>query len=265
VKPGGTAAAGVRGPVLGGALAVLAVIVILEILAGAVLRPPRRAGNETDVLALPGVTAMIHGAQLDPAELAHVAASQHRPAPLALPAQALIDGLLLVSVAGIALPRLRSRRAGRARAGGARGSRLGSFVFSLAILLASIAVAVLAIARVRYLVALYLSPPVGTLSYLLLYGSFRRGAALTVLVALMVLKVAAAALVLVAFPRAAVKRGLGGLAITSVAATVATTFGYALAPTYLATIIDAVSASLVALVALLWAGVIVSGTVRRLV
>ncbi len=68
-----------------------------------------------------------------------------------------------------------------------------------------------------------------------------------------------------AFPRAAAERGLGGLALTSVGATVVITLCYALAPTALATIIDALSASVVALVALLWAGVIVSGSVRRLV
>jgi len=261
-------------PVLAASLALLAVTIVLEIGAGAALRPARQAHHQAEVLAIPGVPTLIHGVAVDPTELAQVAARQHQPSPLALPSQALIDALLLVSVAGLALPRLlpRARPAPEAapeaagRAGGARrGGGLGSFLLSLAILLVSIAVAVVAIARLRYLVALYLSPPLGTLSYLLLYGSFRRGAALLTLTALMVLKVAACLLVWRAFPRAAAKRGLGGLALTSVAATVVTTACYALAPTSLGTIVDALAAAVVAVVALLWAGVIVSGSVRRLV
>ena len=50
------------------------------------------------------------------------------------------------------------------------------------------------IARLRALLALYLSPPFGTLSYLLLYGSSPRRGALAVLAGLMVLKLAAAAI-----------------------------------------------------------------------
>jgi hypothetical protein len=146
-----------------------------------------------------------------------------------------------------------------------RGARLGSFFLSLAILLVSIAVAVAAIARLRYLVALYLSPPWGTLSEVLLYGSFRRSAALVALTVLMALKVGACALVLRAFPRAAAKRGLGGLALTSVGATVVATLCYALAPASRGAIADALAAAVIALAALLWAGVIVSGSVRRLV
>jgi hypothetical protein len=266
----GTRAGAPGRPVLAASLALLVVIVILEIVAGAALRPARRAHNQAQVLAIPGVQTMIHGVALDPTELAGVAAHQHQPSPLALPSQALIDGLLLVSVASLALPRLlpRARPVPEAtgRAGAVnRGARLGSCLFSLAILLVSIAVAVASIARLRYLVALYLSPPVGTLSYLLLYGSFRRGAGLLALTALMVLKVGACLLVWRALPRAAAKRGVGGLALTSVGATVVTTICYALAPTSLGTIVDALAAGVVALVALLWAGVLVSGSVRRLV
>jgi hypothetical protein len=268
VDAGGAVEGDARQRVLAGCLALLVVIIILEIVAGVALRPARQAHHQAQVLATPGVPTMIHGVALDPTELAQVAAGQHQPSPLALPSQALIDGLLLVSVAGLALPRLLPRRLPRPvpQAGGARrGGGLGPFLLSLAILLVSIAVAVVSIARLRYLVALYLSPPLGTLSYLLLYGSFRRGAALVTLTVLMVLKVAACFLVVRAFPRAAAKRGLGGLALTSVGATVATTVCYALAPTSLGTVVDALAAAVVALVALLWAGVIVSGSVRRLV
>ena len=258
----GPAPMGARGEVrrslLAGALGILAVVVVLEVVAGPALRPTRDAHNEARVLAIPGVSAMIRGAQVDPTELAHVAARQHQPTPLALPAQALLDGLLLVAAAAVALPQFLPRR------DAARGVRLGSFVLSLVILLAGIAVVVTAIERLRDLTALYLSPPYGTLSYLLLDGSFRRGASLLALTALLALKLLAFVLLVRAFPRAVARRGVAALALTSVATMVVTAFCLALAPSTLGGIGDALAASIAALVAILWAGVIVSGSVRRL-
>ena len=248
----------VRRALLSVALVLLAAVVIVELVAGAALRPARNANQARDVLALPGVAAMAHDAQIDPTEITQVASRQHQPAPLAVSAPALLDGLLLVAAGTMALPRLVPRR------NMARYGRLSSFLVALAILLVGIAVAVKAIARLRYLDALYISPPVGTLSYLLLYGSFRRGGSLVALTSLIVLKLAALAALYWGYPKAASERGLAPLALTSVAATVAVAMAYALVPPSVASIIDALAASLVALAAILWAGVVVSGTVRRL-
>ncbi|MDQ6613235.1 MAG: hypothetical protein M3083_00320 [Actinomycetota bacterium] len=243
------------------ALGLLAAAVVIDGAAGLALRPPYRAHRDAEVLATPGVAAMIHDANdapVDPTEIAQVAAHQHRSAPLALPAQALIDSLLLVTALGLGAPHIVPNRDVTSTA------RLGSFIGSLAVLLASVAGVVVAVARLRYLVALYLSPPFGTLSYLLLYGSFRRGGSLGAVVVLMALKVGACSAFFQAYPRATSARGLAGLALTAVAATVVTTFAYALSPTGLASITDAMAAALVALAAVLWAGVVVSGSVRRL-
>jgi len=247
-----------RGSLLALAVALLAIVVGLELVAAGALRPPSQAHHEAAVLAIPGVSGMIKSAQLDPTELSQVAGEQHHPTPLSLPAQALLDGLLLVCVAAVALPQLRSRRPL------AQGVRVALFVVSLAILLVGIVVVVAAIARLRYLTALYRSPSAGTLSYLLLYGSFPRGATLAVLSVLLSLKLAAFALLAVSLPRALSRRGIGGLAVTSVATMVVTAFCLALAPSTLGNITDALAASIAALVAVLWAGVSVSGLVRRL-
>jgi hypothetical protein len=211
------------------------------------------------VLAIGGVAGLVRDGQVDPTELAQVADSQRPLTPRALPAEALLDGLLLALALAVGLPRLfadrdLSRRTTRIR-----------FLASLAVLLGAIAVGVTAIARMRYLVALYLSPPWGTLTYLLRYGSFPRAAALAVLAVLLALKVAACLLFFHAYPRARSDRGLPGLALTAVGATVATALCYALAPTSLAAITDALAASVLSLAAVLWAGVFVSGAVRRLV
>lgn len=239
-------------------LGLLVAVVVLELVAGPALKAPRTAHNERTVLAISGVAGMIHGAQVDPTELSQVAGRQHQSTPLALPAQALLDAIVLVSALAVTLPQLLARR------NMTRGVGLGSFLANLAILLGGIAVVVAAIGRLRYLAALYLSPPFGTLSYLLLYGSFRRGGALAVLAGLLVLKLVAFLLFVRASPRAVARRGVAGVAVTSVGAMVVTTFCYALAPSSMGGLADALAAAVVALAAIFWAGVIVSGSVRRL-
>ena len=239
-------------------LVFLSAVVVVELVAGAALRPVRSAHPVADVLALPGVPALVHDAQADPGEMAQVAARQPRQGPLAVPSQALLDGLLLVAAVAVAAPRLVRGPAL------ARAAPLTSFLLSLAILLGGIVVVVKDIARLRALLALYLSPPFGTLSYLLLYGSSPRRGALAVLAGLMILKLAAAASFFLAFPRASSDRGVVALALTSVAATAAAALAYATSSSARAPISDALAAAVIALVAIVWAGMILSGTVRRL-
>jgi hypothetical protein len=240
------------------AFGLLAVVVILELAAGPLFRPGTSGDTEAQVLAIPGVSGMIRGAQIDPTELKGVAGARHRPAPSAFAAQALIDGLLLLEFLTIARPRLVAIR------WVSRRGRLFSFLGSLAILLVGIVVVVGAIARLRYLAALYLSPPVGTLSYLLLYGSFRRSDVLVALTLVMILK----AVVSLVLSRARLStpawRGVMGLALTSLAATVVTAICYSWASVSLGNLTDALAASIAAMAAVLWAGILVSGSVRRL-
>ncbi len=199
---------------------------------------------------------MIQRAQADPTEITQVAAASHPYAPLALSAHATLDALLLLAVVTGGLARLGADR------NVTRAVRNASFAGSFAVLLAAMVVAVAAIGRLRYLAALYLSPPVGTLSYLLLYGTFSRRRSLLVLSVLLALKVAA----LLAFyvgtggPRAPVPGAVAGLALTSLAASVVTAVCYSWAPVSLAPITDAVAAATVALGAVVWAAVAVSNT-----
>jgi hypothetical protein len=263
------------------AVLLLAVVVVLELAAGPTLRPAPPAQGGGAVLAIGGVAAMIQGAQADPTEITQVAAAAHPYAPLALSAHAALDALLLLAVVTGGLARLLPGR------NVTRPVRNVSFAGSLAVLLAAMVVAVGAIGRLRYLAALYLSPPVGTLSYLLLYGSFSRQRSLLVLSVLLALKVAACLALYAGTgasgapaggPRAAAG-GLGapaggprapavgavpGLAFTSLAASVITAICYSWAPVTLAPITDGVAAATVALAAVVWAAVLVSNTMRRL-
>ncbi len=241
------------------ALGLLLALVILDVAAAATLRTARSPHHQADVLAIDGVANMIRDWQVDPTELAQVANSQRPSGPRALPALALLDALLLACALALGVPRLVVNR------DLSRLATMSRFLAGLGILLGAVAGGVTAIARTRFLAATYLSPPLGTLTYLLRYGSFPRAAALAALAVLMALKVAACLVLFHAYPRARSERGLPGLALTAVGATVVTALCYSLAPTSLAGITDALAASVVSLAAVGWAGVLVSGAVRRLV
>ena len=243
-------------PGLWATLGLLVAVVVVELVLGASLSPPPRRHSVADVLARPGVAAMTRGASIDATELTQVAAAPAAHNPLAYPAMAVLDVLLLGAVMAAGVPQL-------AGPGGGRAGRFASFLVSLAILLVGIAVVVGAIARLRFLSALYLSPPFGTLTYLLRYGTFPRAAALAALVAVMAAK-AAACVALTGAGVGAAARGVAGLAVTAVMATVVTAACYAWAPPALVPITDAVAAAVAGVAAIGWAGVMVSGAVRRL-
>lgn len=247
-----------RQPLLLIAFGLVAAVVVVELVAGPILRPAPGPDPEAQVLAIPGVATMIQGTQIDPTELKGVEQSRRRRAPSAFAAQVLIDGLLLLETLTVGIPRLVARR------WLARRARLVSFLGSLAILLVGIVVVVGAIARLRYLVALYLSPPLGTLSYLLLYGSFSRRDALLALTLVIALKGATSLVLSRIHLGTPAWRGIMGLALTSLAATVITAVCYSWASVALDNITDALAAAVAAMAAVLWAGVLVSGSVRRL-
>jgi hypothetical protein len=239
------------------ALILFLAVVVLDLVAGPALRPTPSAHHGTDVLAIAGGAALVGAAGVDPTELAQVAARQHPPVPLAMPAEALLDALLLISATAVALPPLASRR------DVARGIRFGVFAGSVSVLVGATAVGVAAIARLRYLVALYLSPPYGTLSYLLLSGSSPTVASLVVLSVVQALRVGACVAFFRTVPRMA-QRGTAPLALTSVAAAGLTALCYAWVPSSLTSITGALAAAVTALAAVLWAAVMLSGSVRRL-
>lgn len=224
------------------AIGVLVALVVVELAAGPALTPASRPSS--DALSVPGVAAMVRAAQVDPTEITQVAATQHPSPPLAPAAQAMIDGVLLVT---LALPARSLALAGR-----------------LAVLLGATAVTVAAIARLRYLVALYLSPPFGTLTYLLRFGSFRRSEALVVVTVLVVVKASVCAALIRGAPGSRAAKTLFGLALTSLAASVVTALCYSWAPVTLGNITDALAAAAVALTAVLWAGIGVGRALRRL-
>jgi hypothetical protein len=81
-----------------GAVGLLVALVVVELAAGLALTSASGPAS-TGALSVPGVAAMDHGAPVDPAEITQVAASRHPHRPLAPAALAMVDGLVLVTLA----------------------------------------------------------------------------------------------------------------------------------------------------------------------
>ena len=242
-----------RKPFLIAAIALMAVVVLVEVGATAVLGDVQAAA--TDVAALVPPSGEVRDAfdDLDEGELDE-ALSTIAPRPgRALPA--LVDGLLLFTMALIGgslvwRERLHARIQGCA-----------TLVFTVLVIVGAIALILVALALLLVMIALFLAVPFGTLAYLAIYGFFNRGGAAAALGLLMALKLAAAICLVLAQQRFLQNRGLVLLILTSVVANVVVGFLHGLVPGFLVSITDAVAAIVVGVLAVIWALVFLIGAV----
>jgi hypothetical protein len=188
-----------------------------------------------------------------------VPAQASTPPGYAIGYLALVDGVLLFTVAlmgaGLILPsRLHGRVQGPA-----------TLVFSILLLLTAIGLLVLAIARLILMVTLFLAIPFGTIAYLIIWGSFPRGQAAVLLSLLMLLKFVFAGALLLAQQRFLQNKGLIALTLTSLIANVLTAFLHGLVPLVLVSILDVVAAIVLAIAGIVWALVLLVGSIPAIV
>jgi hypothetical protein len=178
---------------------------------------------------------------------------------LGIPYLLLVDGLLLLTLglmgASLLIP---ERVHGRVQGGITLVGGLVALVAGILMLTAAFTLAVL-------MVALLTATPFGTLAYLALWGSFRRGAAATTLGLLMTLKVAAGICLALAHPRFLQNKGLVLLFLTSVLATALLSVLHGWVPLPLVSITDAVGAIVIAVLGLVWALALLIGALFSLV
>ena len=243
-----------RKPFLIAAIALMAVVVLVEVGATAVLGDVQAAA--TDVAALVPPSGEVRDAfdDMDEGELDE-ALSTDRPPGLGVPYLALVDGLLLFTMALIGgslvwRERLHARIQGCA-----------TLVFTVLVIVGAIALILVALALLLVMIALFLAVPFGTLAYLAIYGFFNRGGAAAALGLLMALKLAAAICLVLAQQRFLQNRGLVLLILTSVVANVVVGFLHGLVPGFLVSITDAVAAIVVGVLAVIWALVFLIGAV----
>lgn len=166
---------------------------------------------------------------------------------MGIPYSPLLDGLLLFTVLLIAVGLLIPERfTGRIQG-------LATLVVSLVIAILSVILILAAVAAVVEMLTLLVAVPFGTIVYLILFGTFNRSGAAIALSLIMTLKLAFAALLVLAHQRFLENKGLVLLILTSLASTVAISFLQGLVPGFLVSVTDAIAAIVVGILALVWA------------
>lgn len=175
------------------------------------------------------------------------AATGNEPPGLGIPYLALMDGLLLYSVALIGLALILPERIQ------ARVQGVATLVVSLVVLIASFFMILAALELVLVMVALLLATPFGTIAYIAVWGFFPRGAAAAILGSVMFLKLAFAACLILAQPRFLQNGSLVRVLLTSLLAGVVVSFLHGFVPGLLVSIADGIAAIVVGVLALIWA------------
>jgi hypothetical protein len=235
-----------RRPLFIAALALIALVVLLELGADWLLPVPDPAALSS---LIPADDAALREAyaELDADEV-NAILGQAKPPGLAIRYLALMDGILLFTLGLMAV--------GMVIGPGLHGRIHGivTLVVAILLLLAAIGlVLTVALPRLLLMVALFFSAPFGTLAYLAIYGFFNRGGATVLLSLLMTLKLGFVVCLVLAQQRMLQNKGLVLMIFTSLLAMVIISLLHGLVPLILVSITDAIAAIIVALLAAIWA------------
>lgn len=164
---------------------------------------------------------------------------------LAIPAVALIDGLLLVGIALMAMGELSPGTV--ARTGG-----VTVLIAGLVVIILGVTMALAAFSKLMFMLGLLMAPLFGQAVYMALFGDFARGAANATLGLLMALRIGGG-VALVFWSRSVLKaKGLVLLLLSALLAGVVISFLHGMVPGALASVTDAVAAIVVCVIAIVW-------------
>jgi len=193
-------------------------------------------------------------------ELSAIAFLQTGDAPgLGIPYLALVDGILAYTlglmVLTIVMPdNLQAKVQG-----------IVSAIISFFLALATIVLIFVALALLLLMVGLFFAIPFGTAIYFAEWGDFPKGAAAAILSLLMLLKIGATICLPIAHQRFLTAKGLILMILTSFLATIIVSFLHGLVPGGLVSITDALAAIIVGILALIWAIVMLVGSIIAVV
>jgi hypothetical protein len=176
------------------------------------------------------------------------------PPGLGVPYLALVDGLLFYIVILMGLPLLLPDRIH------AKLQGISTLIISILVILGGIVVIIVALMLLMLMITLFLAIPFGTIAYLAIYGSFSTGLAQTLLSAVLFFKLAGAICLVLAQQRFLQNKGLVFLILTSLLANLIVSFLHSLAPTPLVSITDAIAAIIVGIIAVIWALLLLIGS-----
>jgi hypothetical protein len=192
------------------------------------------------------------------AELQHMVQARKTKLPrpgYAISALVAFDGLAFLGLfwmgAGLVISR---RLVGRVQG-------IVSLIVALVTIVAALFAAVLLFSLLLVMLGLFLAPPFGTVAYLAIWGFFSRGPAAATLGILLVLKIAAAVLLVLAQQDFLKNKGLLILLGLSLLLTVLISFLHGFPPGILVSITDVIAALIILVVSILWAILVLIGAI----
>ena len=136
-----------------------------------------------------------------------------------------------------------------------------TLIGSIVLLIVAFLLTLLALAAMLFMVTLFLAVPFGTAIYGGLFGGFPRGEAAGFLSLLMLIKLALSVCLVLAQQRFLQNKGLVLLIVTSLVANIIVAFLHGLVPGLLVSITDALAAVVVGVIAIVWAIVLLIGSI----
>lgn len=140
-----------------------------------------------------------------------------------------------------------------------------TLIGSIVLIIVSLILLIIAFLELLIMVSLFLAAPFGTIAYLVIWGFFPRGDAAVVLSLLMFLKLVFGGFLILAQPRFLQNKGLVALVLTSLVANIVVAFLHGLVPIILVSIVDGLAAVILAIVAIVWAIVLLIGSIPAVV
>jgi hypothetical protein len=177
------------------------------------------------------------------------------PPGIGIPYLALVDGIFAYSLALMVLALVLPMNIQ------AKLQGIVSVILMFFLALGTIVLIFVALAKLLLMVGLFFAFPFGTAAYMGLWGSFPRGAAIAILSLLMLLKIVASICLPIAHQRFLNDKGLILLVATSLVATIVVSFLHGIVPVPLVHITDALAAIIVGILALIWAVVVLIGSI----
>jgi hypothetical protein len=174
---------------------------------------------------------------------------------LGIPYIALVDGLLAYTLVMMVLTFVLNANVQ------AKLQAILTLILSFFLVLGSIALIFVALAKLLLMIALFFAIPFGTIIYLAIWGAFPKGAAAAVLSLLMLLKIIASICLPIAHQRFLVAKGLILMILTSFLCMIIVSFLHGIVPTPLVSITDALAAIIVGIIALIWGIIVLVGAI----
>ncbi len=217
---------------------------------------PSNPSRVTDFQQLPAsVTA---AANEHPNEVARLSSQEHPPG-LGIPDLALLDSIVLFTAVlmGIALL-LPERLLGRIQG-------IATLIFSLLLIIFAFRQIFIALGLLILMIALLLSIPFGTITYLIIYGSFNRGGAAIALSLILLLKFGFSGSLVLAQQRFLEDKRLVLLILTSLLCNIIVSFLHGIVPGFLVSITDAISAIIIGILAVIWGIILLIGSIISII